>query len=223
MLRMPCLLLYAGDECIKAMSRSQFYLSDTSLELSEGLLDAVENSHPQPISSPSTSSTSSSSSLHRRRNHSYGVESELEASMEYPDTPITEEFREVIAESTPQFGVGLAVVSESESSSPPQQIHRRTGYYEHKNREEKAKLRMERVLNAAAHRSLPPPFPSPPMDSFPLPLVSDTLSYLDKVVQETVDTEKLYVKDLKDIIRVRSNFYIVISLGICLLKCRLDY
>lgn len=192
--------------CIKAMSRSQFYLSDTSLELSEGLLDALENSHPQAISSPSTSSTSSSSSLHtRRRNHSYGVGSESEVSMEYPDTPVTEEFREVIAESTSQFGVGSAVVSESESSSTPQQIHRRSGYYEHKNREENAKLRMERVLNAAAHRSLPSPF-SPPIDPFPLPPVSDTLSYLDKVVQETVDTEKLYVKDLKDIIRVRSNF-----------------
>lgn len=182
------------------MSRSQFYLSDTSLELSEGLLDALENSHPKANSSPSTSSTSSSSSLHRRRNHSYGVGSESEVSMEYPDTPVTEEFREAIAESTSPSGVGLAVVSESESSSTPQRIHRRSGYYEHKNREENAKLRMERVINAAAHRSLPSPFSSP-IDPFPLPPVSDTLSYLDKVVQETVDTEKLYVKDLKDIIR----------------------
>lgn len=197
------------------MSDQSLNRSGMSIELNGTSGEAEEKIRPVSISSPSSSSSSSSSlSWLKRPTNAYGISSESETSLEYLETPVTEEFKECTPKSrktpTPEEA-NLSFVSDSSSldtsiNSGPSvsAIQRRSGYYGRRTKEERAKLRLEKIAAGAANQSANHSLPLSLGNSSPAsPQVTVTavLSYLEKVIQETVDTEKIYVKDLKDIIR----------------------
>lgn len=204
--------LQTGDKLSSAMSDQLLYRPGVSIELNGTSGEAEEKIRPASISSPSSSSSSSSSlSWSKTQNNTYGISSESETSLEYLETPVTEEFKECTPKShkiQTLEEASLSAVSDSLSldtsinaGTVVSAIQRRSGYYGRRTKEERARLREEKIAAGAANQSLPLPLTT---SSPAAPQVTATVasSYLDKVVQETVDTEKIYVKDLKDIIRV---------------------
>jgi|SRR6218665_1128070 len=202
-----------GDRLSNTMSDQSPHRPGMGIELNGTSGEAEEKTRPVSMSSPSSSSSSSSSLswLKRQNNNTCGISSESETSMEYPETPVTEEFKECTPKSqriqtleeaslsSDSLSLDVSINSRPSSTAG---IQRRSGYYGRRTKEERAKLRADKIASGAANQSLPLALVNS-SPAVPQATVTIASSYLDKVLQETMDTEKIYVKDLKDIIRVR--------------------
>lgn len=191
------------------MSNSLVCQSEAGLQPNGGLLEDVENARLQSLGSPLSCSASSPSSWHKTCDSVHGINSSSEASAECPTTRLNKGLKDAIVESTLCLGTSLVAHPELPSRETKSQHGRQSGCSQHQNRDENAKLRKEIITgNIAVTHHLPSSlfsFSSPAHSSL-FPSTPDVSSYLDKVIQETVDTEGIYVKDLKDIVRVRKYF-----------------